>query len=141
MKVCQKSGVDQGKSQSRCHHCSKVFPSTVSSARHQLRDHQDTWAVIDMIQAGITEEEAGRLYTKSINQGVKTFGSYYSKTKLRQRKIEYKKSEEIKMEELDAGDEADWIVDDNINWEITTDQDQDEDIHQGGNQAEANNYQ
>ena len=126
MKVCQKSVVGQGKIQSRCHHCSKVFPSTVSSARHQLRDHQDTWAVIDMIQAGITEEEAGRLYTKSINQGVKTFGSYYSRAKLRQRKIKIEKSEEIKMEESEssAGDGADssWIVDHNIDYDSDSDE-------------------
>ena len=130
MKVCQSSASAPGKTQSACGQCSKVFPTSVSSARHQLRDHQDTWAVIDMIQAGLTEEEAGRLYTKSIKQGVKTFGSYYRRTKVRQRRMKQEKNEDIKMKKLEStdGDEGDasWIVDDNINYDSDSDEKQDQ---------------
>ena len=82
MKVCQRPGTGPSKTQARCRYCSKVFASGENFARHQLRDHQDTWAVIDIMEAGLSEEDAARLYDKSIKQGVKNFGSYYTRTKV-----------------------------------------------------------
>ena len=103
MKVCQRPI----KTLTRCRHCSKVFANCQSSARHQLRDHQDSWAVIDMMEAGMSEQVAGRLYNKSIRQGNKSFGSYYNRTKIRD-------SENIKREKIER---TDWIVDDNISYD------------------------
>ena len=130
MKVCQKPTAPV-KTRQVCRFCSKQFSTLKSVGLHQLRDHQDTWAVIDMIQAGLTEEEADRLYTKSIKQGVKTFGSYYRRTKLRQRRMKHEKNEDIKMEKLESTDgdkgDASWIVDDNINYDSDSDEIQGQD--------------
>ena len=83
MKVCQSSATTgPSTTLSLCRHCSKVFASSERFARHQLRDHQDTWAVIDIMEAGVSEKDAARLYDRSIKQGVKNFGSYYTRTKV-----------------------------------------------------------
>ena len=126
MKVCQSSRP----ALSGCRSCSKVFPSALWSARHQVRDHQDTWAVIDLMEAGMTDTDAGRLYDKSIKQAVKTFGSYYTRTKVRRRKTKNQKCENIKLEKKEAteddGANSNWIVDDNIDYDSNSDGKQDE---------------
>ena len=119
MKVCQVSSTGPRQTQPSCRHCSKVFANCGSFARHQLRDHQDTWAVIDMMEAGMSDREAGDLYDRSIKQGVKNFGSYYSRTK---RNI---KREKIERTDDKAG--SSWIVDDNINYDSDSDEKHDED--------------
>ena len=138
MKVCPRSGSRPSKTRERCRHCSKAFPSSGSFTRHQLRDHQDTWAVIDMMEAGLSDQEAGRLYDKTIKQGVKSFGSFYTRTKARQRKMKHEKSEKIKMEEIESsedGGDSSWIIDDNINYDSDSDEqhrEEDKRSSQGG---------
>ena len=109
MKVCQKPTAP-AKTRQVCRFCSKQFSTLKSVGLHQLRDHQDTWAVIDMMEAGVSQEEAHRYYTRSIMQTIKNFGTYYLKTK---------KTENSgpSVERADS-----WIVDDNIFYDADQDQ-------------------
>ena len=67
----------------------------------------------------MSDREVGDLYDRSIKQGVKNFGSYYSRTK---RNI---KREKIERTDDKAG--SSWIVDDNINYDSDSDEKHDED--------------
>ena len=66
----------------------------------------------------MSDKEAGDLYDRSIRQGVKNFGSYYSRAK---RNIKREK-----IENTDDGAGSSWIVDDNINYDSDSDEKHDE---------------
>ena len=64
----------------------------------------------------MSDKEAGDLYDRSIRQGVKNFGSYYSRAK-----------RNIKREKMESTDDgSSWIVDDNINYDSDSDEKHDE---------------
>ena len=117
MKVCQKPSAPT-KTRIACRFCSKLFVSLKSVGLHQVRDHQDTWAVIDMMEAGVSQEEANRYYERSIRQATKNYGSYYLRTN---------KTENCRPS-VSRG--SSWMVDDNIFY----DSDQDR-VEEGGEEG------
>ena len=72
----------------------------------------------------MSDREAERFYDRSIKQAVKSFGSYYTRTKIRQGKNGANMN--IKTEKIESTDDiagsTSWIVDNNINYESESDE-------------------
>ena len=47
-----------------CDQCELSFSKVSELSIHQMRFHHDTWAVIDLLEAGVSDKEASQLYEK-----------------------------------------------------------------------------
>ena len=57
-----------------CPQCEMSFSKVSELGTHQMRYHHDTWAVIDLLEAGVSDKEAAQMYEKCIRNRGKKFG-------------------------------------------------------------------
>ena len=57
-----------------CDVCQRRFYKLSQLGQHKLSAHSDTWAVLDLLEAGLDEDEAQRRYEKCISENCKSMG-------------------------------------------------------------------
>ena len=57
-----------------CPQCEMSFSKVSELGSHQMRYHHDTWAVIDLLEGGVSDNEASQMYEKCIKNRDKKFG-------------------------------------------------------------------
>ena len=64
-----------------CDVCNRNFIKISSLGQHKLSAHSDTWAVLDLLESGMDEDEVNRRYDKCIGVSDKKMGIYKIKNK------------------------------------------------------------
>ena len=57
-----------------CVFCGERFKNLKHLGLHKMRYHNDTWAAIELLDAGVSEDDARHYYDKCMNQTTKKFG-------------------------------------------------------------------
>jgi len=57
-----------------CVFCGERFKNLKHLGLHKMRYHNDTWAAIELLEAGVSENDARRYYDRCMNQASRKFG-------------------------------------------------------------------
>ena len=57
-----------------CDWCQSRFYKLSQLGQHKLSSHSDTWAVLDLLEAGMDEAEVERRYERCVSEQTKSMG-------------------------------------------------------------------
>ena len=63
-----------GQSSLTCDQCAMSFSKVSELGSHHMTFHNDTWAVIDLLEGGVSDKEASQMYEKCIRNNHRKFG-------------------------------------------------------------------